>query len=247
MPEQTFTFPAIGVLRSCFRAKFGIPRQPGLIPEATGAIELLPPYDQPNTVRGLEDFSHLWVLFVFHEAIRESWKATVRPPRLGGDRRIGVFASRSPFRPSPIGMSVVRLRNIRCAKAKVILDVDGVDILDNTPVLDLKPYLPYADIVPAATGGFAPEAPRLDALPTSFSPTAETQAKAVEKCFPGFRELARKVVSADPRPAYQREPGRVYGVFLHDYEVVWEAGETSAVIVAINRASPPPARQPPAP
>ena len=243
MPEPTFTFPAIGVLHSCFRAKFGIPRQPGLIPEATGAIQLLPPYDQPNTVRGLEDFSHLWVLFVFHEALRESWKATVRPPRLGGDRRIGVFASRSPFRPSPIGMSVVRLRGIRCRGGKVVLDIDGVDILDNTPVLDLKPYLPYADIVPAATGGFAPEAPASEALPTSFTPTAEAQALALEKRLPGFRELARKVVSADPRPAYQREPGRVYGVFLHEYEVVWEAGEDSAVIVAVNRAEPPPKRR----
>ena len=243
MPEPTFTFPAIGVLHSCFQAKFGIPRQPGLIPEATGAIQLLPPYDQPNTVRGLEDFSHLWVLFVFHEALRESWKATVRPPRLGGDRRIGVFASRSPFRPSPIGMSVVRLRGIRCRGGKVVLDIDGVDILDNTPVLDLKPYLPYADIVPAATGGFAPEAPASEALPTSFTPTAEAQAAALEKRLPGFRELARKVVSADPRPAYQREPGRVYGVFLHEYEVVWEAGENSAVIVAVNRADPPHARR----
>ncbi|NMA38721.1 MAG: tRNA (N6-threonylcarbamoyladenosine(37)-N6)-methyltransferase TrmO [Lentisphaerae bacterium] len=240
MPEPTFTFPVIGVLHSCFRAKFGIPRQPGLIPEATGAIELLPPYDQPNAVRGLEDFSHLWVLFVFHEAIRDAWKATVRPPRLGGDQRIGVFASRSPFRPSPIGMSVVRLRNIRCGHGKVVLEIDGVDILDNTPVLDLKPYLPYSDIVPAATGGFAPAAPAAEALPTSFTPAAEAKAKAVEKRFPGFQELARKVVSADPRPAYQREPGRVYGVFLHDYEVVWEVDEASAIIVDIRRASPPP-------
>lgn len=239
MPEPNFTFPVIGVLRSCFQARFGIPRQPGLIPEATGVIELHHPYNQPNAVRGLEQFSHLWVLFVFHEAKREAWKATVRPPRLGGDQRIGVFASRSPFRPSPIGMSVLKLQKVNCQHGKVTLEVAGVDILDQTPILDLKPYLPYADIMPEATGGFAPRAPDEDALPTTFTEEADAQARLTERRFPGFRELARKLVSADPRPAYQREAGRVYGIFLYDVEVVWEATTDGAVIVAVNPARPP--------
>ena len=210
--ENHYTFPAVGVMRSCYKAKFGIPRQPGLIEEATGAIELLPPYNQPNTVRGLEDFSHIWVLFVFHQALRDGWKATVRPPRLGGDKRIGVFASRSPFRPSAIGLSVLKLKQVVIGDhGRIRLEVCGQDIVDGTPILDIKPYLPYTDSVPTAVGGFAPTAPDADALPVTVSAEAENDfAQIAKRGKPQFRNLAMKVVSADPRPAYQHDAARVY-------------------------------------
>ena len=243
---SSYHFQPVAVVRSCFKTKFGIPRQPGLISEARGSIELLPPYNQPNAVRGLEDFSHIWVLFVFHDALREGWKATVRPPRLGGDKRVGVFASRSPFRPCPIGLSVLTLRDVRIGShGKISLDVEGLDLLDGTPVLDIKPYLPYTDAVSDARAGFAPTAPASAALSVQFSDQAAQQAAAIEKRgLDGFRLLAEKVIAADPRPAYQREAGRVYGIFLHGYEVVWQAGADGAVVTHITRdATPPPSKR----
>ena len=244
--QSSYQFQPVAVVRSCFKTKFGIPRQPGLISEARGSIELLPPYNQPNAVRGLEDFSHIWVLFVFHDALREGWKATVRPPRLGGDKRVGVFASRSPFRPCPIGLSVLKLRDVRLGShGKITLDVEGLDLLDGTPVLDIKPYLPYTDAVSDARAGFAPTAPASAALPVHFSDVAAQQAAAIEKSgLDGFRQLAEKVIAADPRPAYQREPGRIYGIFLHGYEVVWQAGADGALVTQITSdAAPPPSKR----
>ncbi len=143
-----FRFAPIGIVRSCFREKFGIPRQPGLAPAARATLELLPPHNQPAAVRGLEDFSHVWLVFVFHGVPASRWQPTVRPPRLGGNRRLGVFATRSPFRPNPIGLSVVALDRIVTGQGRVALHLSGVDVLDGTPVLDIKPYLPYADRVP---------------------------------------------------------------------------------------------------
>ncbi len=232
---EAFSFTPVAIAHTCFKAKFGIPRQPGLVNEATGVIEFVPPFNQPNAVRGLEEFSHVWVLFVFHQSIRESWKATVRPPRLGGDRRVGVFASRSPFRPCPIGLSAVKLDEVVCKNAKVFLRVRGMDILDGTPVLDVKPYIPYADSLPDAVGGFAPSAPEADALPVSFTDEAMSQCAVIEKRgVADFTALARKLVSANPRPAYQNEDGRVYGIFVHAFEVVWKMVGDSALITEIR-------------
>ena len=232
---EAFSFTPVAVAHTCFKAKFGIPRQPGLVNEATGVIEFVPPFNQPNAVRGLEEFSHVWVLFVFHQSIRESWKATVRPPRLGGDRRVGVFASRSPFRPCPIGLSAVKLDEVVCKNAKVFLRVRGMDILDGTPVLDVKPYIPYADSLPDAVGGFAPSAPEADALPVSFTEEAMAQCAVIEKRgIADFTALARKLVSANPRPAYQNEDGRVYGIFVYGFEVVWKMVGDSALITEIR-------------
>ena len=233
---EAFSFTPVAVARTCFKAKFGIPRQPGLVEEATGTIEFLPPYNQPNAVRGLEEFSHIWVLFVFHQSIRENWKATVRPPRLGGDKRVGVFASRSPFRPCPIGLSAVRLDEVVCKNARVFLKVRGMDILDGTPVLDVKPYIPYADSLPDAKGGFAPDAPDAEAIDVSFTEEALAQCSSIEKRIPDFTALARKLISANPRPAYQKEDGRVYGIFIHGFEVVWRMEGESALITNIAQA-----------
>lgn len=229
-----FEFSPIATIHSCYRTKFGIPRQSGLIDEARGSLELLPPYNQPNTIRGLEEFSHIWVIFVFSENLRDGWKATVRPPRLGGDKRIGVFASRSPFRPMPIGLSAMRLEGIEIhPRGKILLNVSGLDLMDGTPVLDIKPYLPYTDSIPDAKGGFAPTAPPEAPLSVEFSEEAD---RSLEKLPREFRELCRKVVSADPRPAYQRIPGREYQCYLEKQEIVWRVGcDTSrATIVSIR-------------
>ncbi len=229
MTPDTFQFPQVAVARTCFRTKFGIPRQPGLIPEATGFLELLPPFNQPNTVRGLEAFSHIWVIFVFNANFRDKWKATVRPPRLGGDRRLGVFATRSPFRPAPLGLSVLRLDHIELGDhGRIRIHVSGLDLLDGTPVLDIKPYIPYTDAIPGADGGFAPDAPDDAPLHVTVSPKAQA---LLDRRPPAFAALCRKVVAADPRPAYQREPGRVYQCYLDDCEVLWQIGDDPATAV----------------
>src|SRR3954463_4060851 len=138
-----FIFPAIGIIHSCFKEKFGIPRQPGLAPLATAQLELLPPYDNRAALEGLETCSHIWLQFVFHANKRDAWKPKVKPPRLGGNKSLGVFATRSPTRPAPIGLSVVKLDGISEADGKLFLNLSGIDLLDGTPVLDIKPYVPY--------------------------------------------------------------------------------------------------------
>ena len=234
----SYQFSPVGVVHSCYRTKFGIPRQSGLIEEAIGTIELIPPYNQPNIIRGLEAFSHIWIIFIFHQNLREGWKATVRPPRLGGDRRLGVFATRSPFRPVPIGLSAVQLEGVEFhPHGKLLLKVRGLDLVDGTPVLDIKPYLPYADAIPGATGGFAPDAPE-SVLKVTVAPEA---AAVLERRGHRFRELCLNVVSGDPRPAYQRIPGREYQCYLEDCEIVWQAGEQpdEAKIMRVNEHTTP--------
>ena len=240
MTESSYNFPVIGIMHSCYKAKFGVPRQPGLISGANGFIELVPPYNQPNTLRGLEDFSHIWVLFVFHHNLREGWKATVRPPRLGGDKRIGVFASRSPFRPSPVGLSVLEMTGIEQKEHGILrIHVRGQDIVDGTPIVDIKPYIPYTDSLPQAKGGFASTAPNAEAINVMVSTEAENDFAFIESHgHSGFRKLATDVIAADPRPAYQREPGRIYGVFLEDFEVVWKIDGPNAVITEVKKAEP---------
>ncbi len=227
-----FHFTPIGFVRSCFREKFGIPRQPGLVPAARAILELLPPCSQPTAVRGLEGFSHLWLIFVFHGIPTGRWRATVRPPRLGGNRRLGVFATRSTFRPNPIGLSAVKLERIAIHRGRVTLHLAGVDLLDGTPVLDIKPYLPYADRIAEATGGFASDAPAL--LPSvDFSPAASEFCAA----WPGgdMRELISQVLRQDPRPAYQRaDPTpQGHGMKLYNLDVRWETRDGVAYVTEI--------------
>ncbi len=227
-----FQFTPIGIIRSCFREKFGIPRQPGLAPAARATLELSPPYAQAAAVRGLEAFSHVWLVFVFHSTPAGHWQPTVRPPRLGGNRRLGVFATRSTFRPNPIGLSAVRLERVAIARQRVILHLAGVDLLDGTPVLDIKPYLPYADCLPEATGGFATEAP--PHLPVEFSPAAA----AFCATWPTdeLRGLIVQILRQDPRPAY-RSAGtapRSYGMRLYDCDVCWEMRDGVVYVTEIR-------------
>ncbi len=199
-------------------------------------LELLSPYNQPEAVRGLEGFSHLWLIFVFHGIPAGHWQPTVRPPRLGGNQRLGVFATRSPFRPNPIGLSAVRLERIEIALGRVVLHLAGVDLMDGTPVLDIKPYVPYADSIPDAASGFAPSAPE-SALTVEFSPSAAAFCAA----WPDgdLRELITQILCQDPRPAYEREKAapRCYGMKLYDFDLRWEmSGDTAAVIEIIPSA-----------
>jgi len=199
-------------LYSLFPEKFGIPRQSGQVPAATGEVVLRPPYARPEAVRGLEACSHVWLLFLCHQA--QGWRPTVRPPRLGGNTRLGVFASRSPFRPNPIGLSVVQLDGVDTT-AGVRLKVSGVDMVDGTPILDIKPYLPWADAIPEARGGVADQAPQ--SLAVSFSPEAEQQLAHDDP----RRTLIEQVLALDPRPAYHRDPERRYINAVAGLEIHW--------------------------
>jgi tRNA-Thr(GGU) m(6)t(6)A37 methyltransferase TsaA len=233
MNEKTpFTMTPIAVVHSCFTDKFGIPRQPGLVPAATAELELLPPGNRPEAVEGLAAFSHIWVLFLFHQAVARGWNPTVRPPRLGGNKRVGVFASRSPQRPNFIGSSVVRLEKIVTKGSGVILHVAGVDLLDQTPVLDIKPYVPYSDCVPEATCGYAPE-PR-PALEIVFSPEARDFCRRYqEQTGRQLFALISQVLAQDPRPAYH-EDDRDYGMSLWDLNIRFRFQQDTLVVKTIS-------------
>ena len=169
-----FVFEQIGVIRSPYKEKFAVPRQPGLVEDGGGELLLLPPYNQAEAVRGLSDFSHLWVMFIFHQTMEGGWRPTVRPPRLGGNARMGVFATRSTFRPNPLGMSLIELKGVRVKNGEVALELGSLDLVDGTPVVDIKPYLPFAESQPQARAGFAQAAPAGD-MPVRFAPQAEQQ------------------------------------------------------------------------
>ncbi len=214
-----FTFKPIGYIRSCFKEKFGIPRQPGLVKEARAVLELVPPYSQPEAVRGLDQYSHVWVQFVFHAAMRSEWKATVRPPKMGGNRRLGVFATRSNFRPNPIGLSVVELEKVEVVNGKSVLHLKGGDFLDGTPVLDVKPYLPYSDSVSDAADGYGcASTPQKKIV---FSAKAEEDVKQAEQTYPHIRPFIAELLANDPRPGYQNDSERVYGCNIYDYNLQW--------------------------
>lgn len=233
---DAFTLSPIGVIESDYPDKFGIPRQPGLAPAARASLVLAPPYDDPLAVRGLEAFSHLWLTFVFHESPTR-WTPLVRPPRLGGNAKVGVFASRSTHRPNRLGLSLVELVGIDTRRG-VRLTLAGADLVSGTPVLDIKPYLPWAESHPEARAGFAPEAP--PQLPVAFSDAAHA-ALAERPDGDSLRELIIQVLAQDPRPAYRKgAEARTYGVRLRDVDVRFRAlaaGEgTRMEVVAIVAA-----------
>ena len=204
--------------------KFGVPRQSGLVPQLRGRIVFEPAYRNPDAVRGLEDFSHLWLIWQFSEAVRQDWSPTVRPPRLGGNRRMGVFATRSPFRPNHLGLSSVRLERVEQSEALgPVLHVCGADLMDGTPIFDIKPYLPYTDSHPDAVGGFT------DGL-ESRCLRVECPPRLLE-CIPAdSREGLLGVLAGDPRPRYQEDPQRVYGMGFAGQNVRFTVdGETLTV------------------
>ena len=211
--SQEFSMRVIARVHSDFSSKFGVPRQSGLVEELESTLVFEPEFRNEDALRGLEGFSHLWLVWVFHQAARGEWSPTVRPPRLGGNARLGVFATRSPFRPNPIALSAVRLAGVeRTAVQGTLLSLRGADLVDGTPVLDIKPYLPYADCVPGALGGFA-AAPAGEAVEVAIPPDL------LERVPPDRREALRGVLAQDPRPRYQEDPDRVYGFGFAGLEV----------------------------
>lgn len=203
----------IARMHSDFPTKFGIPRQSGLVSQLRSIIVFEPEFRNPDALRGIEDFSHLWIVWQFSEALRQGWSPTVRPPRLGGNTRMGVFATRSPFRPNNLGLSSVRLLGVECSeKFGTVLHVGGADLMDGTPIFDIKPYIPYSDCHPEATGGFTDKAGEF-LLRVEFPP------ELLALLPPEKREAALGVLSHDPRPSYQRSPDRVYGLTFAGFDI----------------------------
>ena len=226
---QDVVFHPIAVVRSAFPEKFGIPRQSGVVKSLVSEIEFLPEYSNESALRGLEGFSHLWVLWYFSENDREKWSPTVRPPRLGGNERRGVFATRSPFRPNPIGLSLVKLETFgKKPDGKVFLRVSGADIMDGTPVFDIKPYLPFADSAENAEYGFAAEHEN-ERLTVEFS--NEAKKNIPENLLSVFAD----VLSEDPRPAYQSDPERIYSFEMYGFNVSFSVKENKLTVLNVKK------------
>jgi tRNA-Thr(GGU) m(6)t(6)A37 methyltransferase TsaA len=230
------TLEPIGYLRSPYTDRFGIPRQSGLVTAGEARLELLPPYAREEAFHGIEGFSHLWLIFVFHTCLGAGWRPSVRPPRLGGQRKVGVFASRAPYRPNPIGLSAVELLGLVRDGRGLALRLRGADLLDGTPVLDIKPYVPYADALPQARGGFAKESPA-SAWRIELAEEARVQIASLDPG--GTRQvgpLIEQMLHQDPRPGYMdRYPGRdAFVMRLYDLEVHWTLRHGVARVTAVE-------------
>lgn len=228
---QNLLMTPIAHIHTDFKNKFGIPRQSGRVASLEGRIIFLPPYRNPDALRGIEGFSHLWLIFDFSLAHRADWSPTVRPPRLGGNKRIGVFASRSPFRPNSIGLSSVKLERIeQSANEGHILVVSGCDLLDGTPILDIKPYLPFSDCHPDAIGGYADDV-RDHRLNVIF-PEALSALLPEEK-----RSVVIDCLAEDPRPSYQHEPKRIYSMRFANFDIHFRVNDDQLFVVSVDRLS----------
>ena len=224
----------IGIIHSCYPEKFGIPRQPGLVRSSSGSVELLPPCNRQEMVKGLEAFSHIWVQFLFHEAVADGWRPMVRPPWLGGQKRVGVFASRTPHRPNYLGLSVVRLTGIRKEKKGLFLDIAELDLLDKTPVVDIKPYIPYSDSVAAASDGFIPPPESVTREVVFTEAAAHSCHEYEQRTGRRLRLLIAETLGQDPRPASQRHQVREYGMALWDVNVRWQAHGERFLVLSIE-------------
>jgi len=230
---EPFSCQPIGLVHSCFKEKFGIPRQPGLAKTATAELELIGEYANIDAVRGLEHCSHIWVLFLFSEHLQRGWTPLVRPPRsLGGKQ--GVFATRATFRPNPIGMSVVKLDEVENRNGTPILHLSGIDILDQTPVIDIKPYLPYADSLPEAHYTYASNSQKLN-IRVNFSEPAQ-QMLSKDPNPTALQQLIEDLLSCDPRPTHRRKADdlRIYGIQLDHYNVRWRINNDSIDVISID-------------
>lgn len=227
----------MAILHSPFHDKFAVPRQPGLVPAARGYLQLLPPFDRDEALKGIEQYSHLWLIFHFHLVAEDKARQpTVRPPRLGGNERIGVFASRSPFRPNRLGLSVVRLEGVDHRDGKPGLLLSGVDLVDGTPIFDIKPYLPYVDqVTEASAGQFA--RPPAQTRKVRFDPEALEQLARYQADHPELIELITQTLALDPRPGYrQGENGGEFGMTLYDVNIRWREEETGPLVINATRA-----------
>ncbi len=239
---KDLNFKPIGILKTCFKEKFGIPRQPRLIDGAIGILKLNDDFRLRNAIREIKGFSHLWIIFVFHQHQAKNWKPSIRPPRLGGARKVGVLASRSPHRPNPIGLSAVKLDGVDLnALGGAELFLSGLDILDGTPVLDIKPYIPYADSISNALSGWANDPIEYTRVTFSDNALKSIEGKKVLD-YPHLKDLITGMLELDPRPAFQKRSmptsspeseGTQYGFRLFDFDVKWEIRDSSFHIVDI--------------
>ncbi|MBR5485972.1 MAG: tRNA (N6-threonylcarbamoyladenosine(37)-N6)-methyltransferase TrmO [Oscillospiraceae bacterium] len=227
--SNTVPIRIIAHIKNDFTTKFGIPRQSGLVDSLKSTIVFEPEYRNPEAFRGLDGYSHIWLLWQFSQAMREDWSPTVRPPRLGGNTRMGVFATRSPFRPNSIGLSSVRLEEIHLnTEQGPVLVVSGADLMDGTPIYDIKPYLPYTDSHPNATGGFALQSKEAVVK-------VECPKEQLEKIPYESRDGLIAVLAQDPRPAYQNAPERVYGFEFAGYEIRFSVAEDTLTVHDISK------------
>ncbi|MFA9488358.1 MULTISPECIES: tRNA (N6-threonylcarbamoyladenosine(37)-N6)-methyltransferase TrmO [unclassified Mannheimia] len=226
----------IGFVESPYDEKFSVPRQPNLVAEGKGILHLVPPYNSPDAVRGLEQFSHIWLMFQFHHIPERDWHATVRPPRLGGNERVGVFASRATHRPNLLGLSKVKLEEVVVENGEVYLKLGSVDLVNGTPIFDIKPYIAYADSEPDAVSGFAQDKPKRK-LTVVFSEEAQQAVKFCQNFAKfGIKQpltFIRDVIAQDPRPAYQqgKVSDRIYGMNLAGYNIRWKIENSEQVLV----------------
>ena len=231
-PVQSFKFDTIALIESPYQEKFAIPRQPNLVSAAKGRVVLIGDANNSELVRDIEQFSHLWLLFVFHGTQAQGWKPLVRPPRLGGNVKTGVLATRSTFRPNPIGMSVVRLDKVTTIKKQTILHISGLDLLNGTPIVDIKPYVPYSDAIVDADAGFAQQQPEAG-LSVVFSEQAQADLKQYNQHDSELALLIEQVLRQDPRPAYKqgKADDKVYGMSLYDLNIQWQLTALDSVLV----------------
>ena len=217
----------IAKMRSDFASKFGIPRQSGLVEELRSTIVFEPGYRDPECLRGIEDFSHLWIIWQFSQAVEQGWSPTVRPPRLGGNSRMGVYATRSPFRPNHMGLSCVKLLGVeRTQQHGTVLHVGGADLMDGTPIFDIKPYIPYSDCHPEASGGFTDHA-------GEFLLNVNFPEELLSRLPENKRDAAIGVLSHDPRPSYQRNPDRIYGLNFAGFDIRFQVKESVLTVLEV--------------
>lgn len=231
---MTYHIDPVGFIQSPYKEKFAVPRQPRLAPSATSRVKLVGDANSPEAVRAIEQFSHLWLLFLFDQNLDAGWRPTVRPPRLGGNERIGVFASRATFRPNGIGMSAVELKGVVQEGNQTYLELGSVDLVDNTPIIDIKPYIPYSDSIPDALGGFAEKEP--DILNVYLSIEAQKSlASHPQKSH--IEAVIKEVLGQDPRPAYKKgkTDTKEYAVNLFDLNVKFIVDSNSITVTAIDR------------
>jgi tRNA (adenine37-N6)-methyltransferase len=227
MTKTSLPIDSIGFIRSPFQQKLGIPRQPGLAESVESTIYFHPSLAKEEVLRGLDSFSHLWVLYLCHAS--ESWRETIRPPRLGGKAKMGVFATRSPHRPNPIGLSVVKIKSINPDHSITIL---GADILDNTPLIDIKPYLPMWDSIPEANNGWVEQTPQLSPLMVEISQQCQQEFEAISSY---TQKIIIETLRWDPRPAYTKDDNRTFTHTIDLYDITWRKSDQSIQLLSIKK------------
>ncbi len=233
--DYQVTLNAIGVIHSPYKQKFAIPRQPGLVTAAKGSVELLLDGNQQDYLRDIEQHSHLWLIFAFHATQDNGYKALVKAPRLGGNKKTGVFATRATHRPNPIGMSVVKLDKVSKMNGRYHLFISGLDLLDKTPILDIKPYIPYSDSILEARSDMA-HAPQAHDINVSFSEQAEKELLPHQRKYTDLKRFIKQVIEQDPRPAYKKNntDSQEYGMSLYDLNIRWQIKDNQCLVLSIT-------------